>query len=137
MNDIQTTLTGDLVEDPELRITTSGQAVANLRIAHTDRRYDRQTGQWADAGTTYLRGTLWGVPAQNASESLHKGDRVLVVGRLRQRDYETRDGEQRTTYELDIDEIGASFRHATAAITKTTRAGTSGTDGQPDDQPPF
>lgn len=142
MNEITTTLTGNLVEDPELRFTTSGQAVANLRIAHTDRRYDRQSGQWTDAGTTYLRGTLWGVPAQNAGESLHKGDRVLLTGRLRQRDYESRDGEQRTTYELDIDEIGASLRHATATITKTARNGTGGAGGgggseQPDDQPPF
>ena len=134
MNDITTTLAGNLVEDPELRFTTSGQPVANLRLAHTTRRYDRHTGQWTDGDTTYLRGTLWGAAAQNAADTLHKGDRVIVSGRLRQRDYTTTQGEKRTTHELDIDEIGASLRYATADITKTTPNGHTPT--QPDDQPP-
>jgi single-stranded DNA-binding protein len=89
-----------------------------------------------DGPTTYLRGTVWSAPAQNVAESLHKGDRVVVVGRLRQRDYETRDGEKRSTHELDIDEIGASLRYATADLHKATRNGTV-TNNQPDDQPPI
>jgi single-strand DNA-binding protein len=136
MNDMATTVGANLVEDPELRFTTCGQPVANLRLASTERRYDRQTGQWTDGPTTYLRGTVWGAPAQNVAESLHKGDRVVVVGRLRQRDYETRDGEKRSTHELDIDEIGASLRYATADLHKATRNGTV-TNNQPDDQPPI
>ena len=131
MNDI----TATLVEDPELRFTNGGQPVANVRLAHTERRYDRPTGQWTDGATTYLRGTVWGAPAQNVAESLHKGDRVVVVGRLRQRDYETRDGEKRSTHELDIDEIGASLRYATADVRKATRNGTASSEDQPGDQP--
>lgn len=135
MNDITATLAGNLVDDPELRFTSGGQAVANLRIAHTERRYDRQTGQWSDGTTTYLRGTLWGTPAQNAAESLHKGDRVLLTGRLRQRDYTSKDGEKRSTHELEIDEIGASIRYATLEVRKTSRNGNA--SDEPHDQPPF
>ena len=136
MNDITAALAANLVEDPELRFTNSGQPVANLRLAHTERRYDRQTGQWTDGATTYLRGTLWGAPAQNVAESLHKGDRVLLTGRLRQHDYETRDGENRSTHELDIDEIGASLRYATADVRKAARSGTPSSEDQPGGQPP-
>ena len=109
--------------------------MANHRVAHTARRYDRATGQWTDGDTTYLRGTLWGAPAQHATESLHKGDRVLLGGRLRQRDYTTRDGEKRITLEVDVEEIGVSLRYATAEPRKPTR-GTSKPAGGDGDQPP-
>ena len=137
----ETTLTvvGNLTTDPELRYTPNGLAVANFTVASTPRTYDRQAGGWKDADPLFLRCTLWRQPAENAAESLTKGTRVIVTGRLRQRSYEAPQGEKRTVTELDADEIGASLRYATTKITKTSRGeGSSGLTSQPENtEPPF
>jgi single-strand DNA-binding protein len=117
----EVTVTGTLTAEPELRFTASGIAVANFTVAANDRRYDKQTGQWIDGDATFLRCTLWRQPAEHLAESLHKGARVLVTGALRQRSYETGEGEKRTVLELDVAEIGASLRWATVTVTKATR----------------
>ena len=119
------TIAGTLTADPELRFTPSGNAVANFTVAANDRRYNAHTGQWEDAGATFLRCTIWRQPAENVAESLTRGTRVLLTGTLRQRSYETREGETRTVYEVDVTEIGPSLRWATAKVTKATREGTS------------
>lgn len=124
--DITTTLAGNLVEDPELRVTSGGRSVGNVRLAHTPRRYDRATDRWVDGDTTYLSGSLRGAAAEHVAESLRRGDRVLVTGRLRQRDFATAAGEKRSILELDIEEIGVSLRYATAAPRKTAGAGAGG-----------
>ena len=127
----QITLVGNLVADPELRFTPSGVAAASLRIAITPRARDNSTGEWRDGETVWLSGTVWRQYAENVAESLSKGSRVIVVGRLKQRSYETREGEKRTVYEVDIDDIGPALRYATAKIQKTSRgSSTSEAGGQ-------
>lgn len=118
----ETTITviGNLTDTPELRFTNSGTAVANFTVASTPRVRDRESGTWRDGDTLFLRATLWRQPAENAAQSLTKGARVIVTGRLRRRSYDSPTGEQRTVVELDVEELGASLRHATAAITNAT-----------------
>jgi single-strand DNA-binding protein len=116
------TLVGNLVDDPELRFTPSGAAVANFRLASTPRTYDRQSGEWKDGETLFLTCNVWRQAAENVAESLQRGMRVVVQGRLKQRSYETREGERRTVYEVEVDEVGPSLRNATAKVTKTTRS---------------
>ena len=131
------TVVGNLVDDPELRFTPSGAAVANFRIASTPRTFDRQTNEWKDGDALFLSCSVWRQAAENVAESLQKGMRVVVQGRLKQRQYETREGEKRTVVELDVDEVGPSLRYATAKVTRTTRqgggGGYSGGGGQSDD----
>lgn len=114
----QITVVGNLVADPELRFTPSGAAVANFRVASTPRRYDSASGQWVDGDAMYLTCNAWRSTAENVAESLKKGMRVVVVGRLRQRSYETREGEQRRVFEVEVDEVGPSLRYATAQVTR-------------------
>jgi single-strand DNA-binding protein len=117
------TLVGNLVDDPELRFTPSGAAVAKFRIASTPRTYDRQSGEWKDGESLFLSCNVWRQAAENVAESLTRGMRVIVQGRLRQRSYETREGEKRTVFEVEVDEVGPSLRSATAKVNKTTRSG--------------
>ncbi|HEY8373737.1 MAG TPA: single-stranded DNA-binding protein [Pseudonocardiaceae bacterium] len=117
------TLVGNLVEDPNLRFTPSGQAVATFRVASTPRFYDRQSGEWKDGEALFLTCNVWRQAAENVAESLTRGMRVIVQGRLRQRSYETREGERRTVYEVEVDEVGPSLRNATAKVNKTQRQG--------------
>ena len=120
------TLVGNLVDDPELRFTPSGAAVANFRMASTPRTYDRQSGEWKDGDSLFLTCSVWRQAAENVAESLQKGMRVIVSGRLKQRSYETREGEKRTVFEVDVDEVGPSLRSATAKVAKTQRSGAGG-----------
>ncbi len=124
MNETTCTLIGNLTADPELRFTPSGAAVANFTVAATSRTFDKTTNQWRDGEALFLRCTLWRQPAENLAESLRRGDRVIVTGRLRQRSFETREGDKRTTIELDVDEIGASLKFTTLTLTKTDRVTT-------------
>ena len=125
----QITLVGNLVADPELRFTPSGVAAASLRLAITPRQRDNSTGEWRDGETVWLNGTVWRQYAENVAESLSKGMRVMVIGRLKQRSYETKEGEKRTVYEIDIDDIGPALRNATAKVTRATRSGSTSYDG--------
>ena len=120
------TVVGNLVDDPELRFTPSGAAVANFRIASTPRTFDRQSNEWKDGEALFLSCSVWRQAAENAAESLQKGMRVIIQGRLKQRSYETREGEKRTVVELEVDEIGPSLRYATATIAKHARTDDSG-----------
>lgn len=120
------TVVGNLTADPEIRYTQSGVAVASFTIASTPRTFDRNSGEWKDGEALFLRGTVWRDFAEHVSKSLTKGSRVIATGSLRQRSYETREGEKRTSYELDIDEIGPSLRYATAAVTRTSSSGARG-----------
>ncbi|MFF5293651.1 single-stranded DNA-binding protein [Paractinoplanes globisporus] len=115
------TVVGNLTDDPELRFTPSGAAVANFRIASTPRYLDRQSGEWRDGDPLFLACNIWRDPAEHVAETLKRGTRVIVTGRLRQRSYETREGEKRTVFELEVDEIGPSLRYATAKVMKMTR----------------
>ncbi|MGD9485545.1 single-stranded DNA-binding protein [Streptomyces sp. TRM70308] len=117
------TVVGNLVDDPELRFTPSGAAVAKFRVASTPRTFDRQTNEWRDGDSLFLTCSVWRQAAENVAESLTRGTRVIVQGRLKQRSYEDREGIKRTVYELDVDEVGASLRNATAKVTKTTGRG--------------
>ena len=121
------TVVGNLTADPELRFTPSGAAVANFTVASTPRRYNSQTSQWEDGDALFLRCSIWRDAAEHVAESLTRGSRVIVQGRLRQRSYETREGEKRSVIELDVDEIGPSLRYATAKVTKANRGGGSKT----------
>lgn len=147
----ETTLTiiGNLTAAPELRFTQSGVAVSNFTVASTPRTYDRTSGEWKDGDPLFIRCNLWRQPAENVAETLTKGSRVIVTGRLHQRSFETRDSEKRSVIELEVDEIGPSLRYATAKITKTSK-NTSTTDTNGDnpwngtstdtgytDKPPF
>ncbi len=125
-NDTQITLIGNLVDDPELRYTPSGAAVAKFRIASTPRFFDKQAGEWRDGESLFLTCNAWRQSAENVSESLRKGTRVIVSGRLKQRSYETREGEKRTVFEVEADEVGPSLRNASAKVTKTTRSSAAG-----------
>jgi len=120
------TVVGNLTADPELRFTPSGAAVANFTVASTPRIYDRQTGEWKDGEALFLRCNIWREAAENVAESLTRGARVIVQGRLKQRSFETREGEKRTVVELEVDEIGPSLRYATAKVNKATRSGSGG-----------
>ncbi len=124
----ETTITviGNLTDDPELRFTPSGAAVAKFRVASTPRVMDRQSGEWKDGEPLFLSCSVWRQAAENVAESLQRGARVIVSGRLRQRSYETREGEKRTVYELEVDEIGPSLRYATAKVQKMSRSGGGG-----------
>ncbi|MFJ5150859.1 single-stranded DNA-binding protein [Streptomyces sp. NPDC088353] len=114
------TVVGNLVDDPELRFTPSGAAVAKFRVASTPRTFDRQTNEWKDGESLFLTCSVWRQAAENVAESLQRGMRVIVQGRLKQRSYEDREGVKRTVYELDVDEVGASLARATAKVTKNT-----------------
>ena len=120
------TVVGNLTADPELRFTPSGAAVANFTVASTPRIYDRQSGEWKDGEALFLRCNIWREAAENVAESLTRGARVIVSGRLKQRSYETREGEKRTVVELEVDEIGPSLRYATAKVNKASRSGGGG-----------
>jgi single-strand DNA-binding protein len=150
-DDTQLTIVGNLVDDPQLRYTPTGNAVANFRVASTPRYLDKTTNEWRDAESLFLTCNVWRQAAENVTESLQRGMRVIVSGRLRQRSYETREGEKRTVYEIEVDEVGPSLRNASAKVTKAARrsgppagagAGAgddpwaAGADGGPAD-PPF
>ncbi|MFG1607077.1 single-stranded DNA-binding protein [Actinoplanes sp. NPDC049265] len=124
--DTTITVVGNLTDDPELRFTPSGAAVAKFRIASTPRTLDRASGEWKDGEPLFLACNIWRDAAEHVAESLTRGSRVIVQGRLRQRSYETREGEKRTVYELEVDEIGPSLRYATAKVQKMSRSGGSG-----------
>ncbi len=127
--DTQITVVGNLVDDPELRFTPSGAAVANFRIASTPRTFDRQTNEWKDGEALFLSCSVWRQAAENVAESLQKGMRVVVQGNLRSRQYETREGEKRTVFEIQVDEVGPSLKYATAKVTRTQRSGGSSYGG--------
>ncbi|MDP9988707.1 single-strand DNA-binding protein [Arthrobacter oryzae] len=139
----ETTITviGNLTSDPELRFTPSGSAVANFTIASTPRTFDRQSNEWKDGETLFLRASVWREAAENVAESLTKGMRVIVTGRLKSRSYETKEGEKRTVIELEVDEIGPSLRYANAKVNRTQRStqGGQGNDyqGSANSQPQF
>lgn len=125
--DTNITLIGNLVDDPELRFTPSGAAVAKFRVASTPRYLDKNTNEWKDGDSLFLQCQIWRQAAENVAESLTKGMRVILSGRLKQRSYETKEGEKRTVFEVEVDEVGPSLRNATAKVTKITRqAGASG-----------
>ena len=128
MNEAQMTLVGNLVEDPEMRFTPAGQPAAKFRIASTPRFRDNATGEWKDGDSLFLTCTAWRQAAENIAESLTRGARVIVTGRLKQRSYETKEGEKRTVYELEVDEIGPSLRNATAKVRRSP--GATGEPGQ-------
>ena len=121
--DTQITIVGNLVEDPNLRFTSSGQAVATFRIASTPRFLDKQSNEWKDGESLFLTCNVWRQAAENCAESLQRGMRVIVQGRLKQRSYETKEGEKRTVYEIEVDEVGPSLKNATAKVNKTQRQG--------------
>lgn len=121
MNDVSITIIGNLTDDPELRFTPSGAAVANFRVAHTPRFMDRTTNEWKDGEPLFLTCSVWREAAENVAESLTRGMRVIVVGKLKQRSYETREGEKRTVIELEVDEVGPSTKYARAKVTKRAR----------------
>ena len=120
------TVIGNLTADPELRFTPSGAAVANFTVASTPRIFDRQTNEWKDGEALFLRCNIWREAAENVAESLTRGSRVIVQGRLKQRSFETREGEKRTVVELEVDEIGPSLKYATAKVNKASRSGGGG-----------
>jgi single-strand DNA-binding protein len=123
------TIIGNLTADPELRFTPSGAAVANFTVASTPRQFDRQSNEWKDGETLFMRCSVWRDAAENVAESLQRGMRVIVSGRLKSRSYETKEGEKRTVVEMDVDEIGPSLRSATAKVNKTQRGGGGGFGG--------
>jgi single-strand DNA-binding protein len=127
--DTTITVVGNLTADPELRFTPSGAAVANFTVASTPRTFDRQSGEWKDGEALFLRCAIWREAAENVAESLTRGSRVIVTGRLKQRSFETREGEKRTVVEVEVDEIGPSLRYATAKVNKASRSGSGGGGG--------
>ncbi|MFD3463854.1 single-stranded DNA-binding protein [Nocardia fluminea] len=141
------TVIGNLTADPELRFTPAGQAVANFTVASTPRVYDKNSSEWKDGDALFLRCNIWREAAENVAESLQRGARVIVSGRLKQRSYETREGEKRTVVELEVDEVGPSLKHATAKVTKAAKGGGGSRSGSgdpwgsdasaSDDAPPF
>ncbi|NIL59663.1 single-stranded DNA-binding protein [Salinispora arenicola] len=154
-NDTSITVVGNLTDDPELRFTPSGAAVTKFRVASTPRFFDKSSSEWKDGEPLFLSCTVWRQAAEHVAESLQRGTRVIVSGRLRQRSYETREGEKRTVIELEVDEIGPSLRYATAKVQKMARSGGGGNFDGPrataaptpprggsaggnfDDEPPF
>jgi single-strand DNA-binding protein len=133
------TVIGNLTADPELRFTPSGAAVANFTVASTPRSFDKQSGEWKDGEALFLRCNIWRQAAENVAETLTRGSRVIVSGRLKQRSYETREGEKRTVVELEVEEVGPSLRYATAKVNKVSRGsgggGFGGGSGGPGDDP--
>jgi single-strand DNA-binding protein len=123
------TVVGNLTADPELRFTPSGAAVANFTVASTPRTFDRQTNEWKDGEALFLNCSVWRQAAENAAESLVRGMRVIVQGNLKARSYETREGEKRTVFEIDVQEVGPSLKYATAKVQKTSRSGGAGGGG--------
>jgi len=123
------TVVGNLTNDPELRFTPSGSAVANFTIASTPRTFDRQTNDWKDGETLFLRASVWREAAENVAETLTKGTRVVAQGRLKSRSYDTKEGEKRTVMELEVDEIGPSLRYASAKVTRAQRSGGGNSGG--------
>jgi single-strand DNA-binding protein len=121
--DIAITVVGNLTNDPELRFTPSGAAVASFTVASTPRMLDKATNEWKDGDAVFMRCSVWRQYAENVAESLQKGSRVIVTGRLRQRSYETREGEKRTVMEMEVDEVGPALRYATAKVNKVQRGG--------------
>ena len=137
--DTAITIAGNLVDDPELRFTPAGQPVAKFRVASTPRYLDKNTNEWKDGDSLFLSCNVWRQAAENVAESLTRGMRVIVSGRLRQRSYETKEGEKRTVYEIEVDDVGPSLRNASAKVNKVARSGgdggygggrSSGTGGQ-------
>jgi len=124
--DTTITVIGNLTDDPELRFTPSGAAVAKFRVASTPRFMDKQTNEWKDGDSLFLSCAVWRQAAENVAESLQKGMRVVVTGRLKSRQYETREGEKRTVFEIDVEEVGPSLKYATAKVTRTQRSGGGG-----------
>jgi single-strand DNA-binding protein len=123
------TVVGNLVDDPELRFTPSGAAVANFRIASTPRTFDKNSNEWKDGDALFLSCSVWRQAAENVAESLQRGMRVVVQGRLKARTYETREGEKRTVFEIEVEEVGPSLKYATAKVSRTTRSGGNGGGG--------
>ena len=121
--DTQITIAGNLVDDPELRFTPAGQPVARFRVASTPRFRDNSTGEWKDGDSLFLTCNVWRQAAENVAESLQRGMRVIVSGRLRQRSYETKEGEKRTVYEIEVDDVGPSLRNASAKVNRVARSG--------------
>ena len=121
--DTQITIVGNLVDDPQLRYTPTGNAVANFRVASTPRFMDRATNEWKDGDSLFLTCNVWRQPAENVAESLQRGMRVIVNGRLKQRNYETKEGEKRTVYEVEVDDVGPSLRNASAKVARANRTG--------------
>lgn len=124
--DTNITIVGNLTADPELRFTPNGAAVANFTVASTPRILDKATNEWKDGEALFMRCAVWRQAAENIAESLQRGARVIVTGRLKQRSYDTKEGEKRTVIELDVDEVGPSLKYATAKVNKTTRGGAGG-----------
>ena len=124
--DTQITIVGNLVDDPELRFTPAGQPVAKFRVASTPRYLDKNTNEWKDGDSLFLTCNVWRQAAENVAESLQRGMRVIVSGRLRQRSYETKEGEKRTVYEVEADEVGPSLRNASAKVNRAARTGGNG-----------
>ncbi|MEZ0364892.1 single-stranded DNA-binding protein [Mycobacterium sp. pUA109] len=124
--DTTITVVGNLTADPELRFIPSGAAVANFTVASTPRTFDRQSGEWKDGEALFLRCNIWREAAENVAESLTRGMRVIVTGRLKQRSFETREGEKRTVFEVEVDEVGPSLRYATAKVNRISRSGGGG-----------
>jgi len=124
--DTPITVVGNLVADPELRFTPSGQPVATFRVASTPRLRDNATGEWKDGDSLFLSCNVWRQAAENVAESLQRGMRVIVTGRLRQRNYETKEGEKRTVYEVEVDDVGPSLRNASAKVNRASRGGGEG-----------
>ena len=127
--DTQITIAGNLVDDPELRFTPAGQPVARFRVASTPRFRDNSTGEWKDGDSLFLTCNVWRQAAENVAESLTRGTRVIVSGRLRQRSYETKEGEKRTVYEIEVDDVGPSLRNASAKVNRVARNGPGGGPG--------
>ena len=123
------TVVGNLTADPELRFTASGAAVANFTVASTPRTFDRASSEWKDGEALFLRCNIWRQAAENVAESLTRGSRVVVTGRLKQRSFDTKEGEKRTVIELEVDEIGPSLRYATAKVNRVNRPGGGGQGG--------
>ena len=124
--DTQITIVGNLVADPELRFTPAGQPVATFRVASTPRIRDAASGEWKDGDSLFLTCNVWRQAAENAAESLQRGMRVIVSGRLRQRNYETKEGEKRTVYEVEVDDVGPSLKNASAKVNRASRGGGEG-----------
>jgi single-strand DNA-binding protein len=127
--DTTITIVGNLTNDPELRFTPSGAAVASFTVASTPRSFDRQANEWKDGETLFMRCSIWRQAAENVAESLQRGMRVVVTGRLKSRTFDTREGEKRTVIEMDAEEIGPSLKYATAKVNRTTRSGGDGSFG--------
>ena len=127
--DTQITIAGNLVDDPELRFTPAGQPVARFRVASTPRFRDNSTGEWKDGDSLFLTCNVWRQAAENAAETLRRGMRVIVSGRLRQRSYETKEGEKRTVYEVEVDDVGPSLRNASAKVNRIARSGSGDGSG--------